>query len=688
MLHLFPASKKAYASTAPLAAKGIAGTAHSAINHVQDIRVKYFHRGELTSAALKEMFDLPEGAALVVGFASADLDLTDVADAIKPVLAPSAKLILMTDGGELCHAKGSRSLYQEAADGRARVLLQAFSRRMIEASYTMTIPLGDEDLRRDAVEVPVAERTNRIRSEMEKHRIPFRISVNHTFAFVYVDGASRMETFLLKALYESGMLPCPYIGGSSAGKDFSHTYLYDGERTLEHHAVILVVRLAPSYRYGIFKTQAIEETGKSFTVADASTMLRYIETVKLDSGEVLPATDGLKKILGVATDEELERTLGDYTLATDVNGQHFVRSIQYMDFEKKRVAVYCDILTGERLHLMRRTSLSKTAEEDYTDFAKGKPEPIGAVLNDCILRRLSYGSDTANVSLFRDFPVAGFSCFGEIAGLHINETMTAIFFYHVADGERFADAYLDHFAGSYSDCRAYFFQRDMNRQMYIAAQRRSLIDFFIGSQEKMPLIVDSITQNIDEFRKVEDSLSSISSGIRDQKELFAQIVKQGGEIGPKLRVLAESAQRIDDIMGMITEIASQTNLLALNAAIEAARAGEAGRGFAVVAQEVRKLAENTQENLAASDEAVRRLRKDVEQIDAIMAANEEMSSKIASFDSAFNEHIESLRTTLKESLAQVKGSAKAVKELESVSVEAEKRRASIVKLIERIEHGA
>ncbi|WP_053227898.1 methyl-accepting chemotaxis protein [Solirubrobacter soli] len=81
-------------------------------------------------------------------------------------------------------------------------------------------------------------------------------------------------------------------------------------------------------------------------------------------------------------------------------------------------------------------------------------------------------------------------------------------------------------------------------------------------------------------------------------------------IATAIQALAAKSEQIGGIVSTITGIAEQTNLLALNAAIEAARAGEQGKGFAVVAEEVRKLAEESQQAAASIETLVHEIGSD------------------------------------------------------------------------------
>jgi methyl-accepting chemotaxis protein len=89
------------------------------------------------------------------------------------------------------------------------------------------------------------------------------------------------------------------------------------------------------------------------------------------------------------------------------------------------------------------------------------------------------------------------------------------------------------------------------------------------------------------------SINEISKQVAHVTTSVTAAVDRATETDNKVAGLSEAADRIGDVVRIITDIAGQTNLLALNATIEAARAGEAGKGFAVVAGEVKALASQT-----------------------------------------------------------------------------------------------
>jgi methyl-accepting chemotaxis protein len=90
-----------------------------------------------------------------------------------------------------------------------------------------------------------------------------------------------------------------------------------------------------------------------------------------------------------------------------------------------------------------------------------------------------------------------------------------------------------------------------------------------------------------------------AASVTSATEAMAAVRAASTEATEAIRDLGSKSEQIGGIVDTITTIAEQTNLLALNAAIEAARAGDQGRGFAVVAEEVRKLAEESQQAAAS-----------------------------------------------------------------------------------------
>ncbi|MGG3882768.1 methyl-accepting chemotaxis protein [Brevibacillus panacihumi] len=106
----------------------------------------------------------------------------------------------------------------------------------------------------------------------------------------------------------------------------------------------------------------------------------------------------------------------------------------------------------------------------------------------------------------------------------------------------------------------------------------------------------------------------IQSAVAQMESISTSVNQAAGLV----QELGERSEAIGKIVDVITGIASQTNLLALNAAIEAARAGEHGRGFAVVAEEVRKLAEQSEESAREIARLISEIQQETNQVVTVM----------------------------------------------------------------------
>ncbi|MBK7004204.1 MAG: HAMP domain-containing protein [Burkholderiales bacterium] len=138
---------------------------------------------------------------------------------------------------------------------------------------------------------------------------------------------------------------------------------------------------------------------------------------------------------------------------------------------------------------------------------------------------------------------------------------------------------------------------------------------------------------------VQETARNASVAVQDAQQARAS-AQHGGQavqqVVHTMRDIAQSSQRIADIIGVIDGIAFQTNILALNAAVEAARAGEQGRGFAVVASEVRTLAQRCAHAaheiraiIATSSERVAQGAAQVQQADNAMSTLVEQVQAVA-----------------------------------------------------------
>lgn len=163
---------------------------------------------------------------------------------------------------------------------------------------------------------------------------------------------------------------------------------------------------------------------------------------------------------------------------------------------------------------------------------------------------------------------------------------------------------------------------------------RKLTDLVDQMSLDINRVIEKAKQLLLQSEESKDAAVDGNTTIEKQVQELDIVVKSAIEVSDTVNELESYSKDIKNIMDIIDSISKQTNLLALNASIEAARAGEAGRGFAVVAEEIRKLADQTDNSTVQIVEITNNI---IHQTVKVKSHMDDMVTKISLQEKSMNE---------------------------------------------------
>jgi len=160
-------------------------------------------------------------------------------------------------------------------------------------------------------------------------------------------------------------------------------------------------------------------------------------------------------------------------------------------------------------------------------------------------------------------------------------------------------------------------------------------------------VASNAAQAADAAKSADDEARNGQTIVQKSIDVIQTMESKVEEANEAIRLVAEASKDIGAVLDVIRGVSEQTNLLALNAAIEAARAGEAGRGFAVVADEVRTLAQRTQESTNEIQSTIERLQSGSDHAVHVMGEGQQKIAEVVASSKQAGDSLSSITEAVK-----------------------------------------